>query len=421
MKNNYKIKKAIIAFIFPLLISCENTPKPLTGEKVSIFNQTSENETSNKQIILEKPYINKNWNTTGGNNKNNLGHIAGKKSFKKLYSKDIGIVNSTKQILYKPVANKTTIFTIDGKLKIMATDINTGKTIWANERLSNPELIKFGSLALSNNDLYAITNTSQLVKLNALNGEIIYSKYFNTTLKSGLQICGDKLYFINDNNELYIINTETGEKIYSHKTMEETSSFIKGSTPICFDDKVIATFSNGEVHMIMSDTATPIWLESAYKINSSNINNIPDIVANPITNEEIVIIKSYNNITKALTIDEGLKIWENENGGTTTPIISNETIFDINNNKTATATDITTGKTIWETKLETNVKDILFDPLLINNQLIIPVSNGNIIKLNPYNGKLIETEELTSKIDISPIIINDKLLILSNGDLEVFN
>ena len=421
MKNNFKFKKAIIAFTFPLLISCENTPAQLIGEKVSIFNQTNLNETSQKQILLEKPYINKSWNSTGGNNKNNLGHIAGRKSLKKLYSKDIGIVNSTKQIIYKPVANETTIFTIDGKLKVMATDINTGKTIWANERLSNPELIKYGALALLNNDLYVITNTSQLVKLNAKTGEIIYSKYFNSTLKSGLQICGDKLYFVNDNNELYIVNAETGEKVYSHKTMEETSSFIKGSTPICFDDKVIATFSNGEIHMIMSDTATPIWLESAYKINSSNINNISDIVANPIANEKIVIVKSYNNITKALTIDEGLKLWENENGGTTTPVISNETIFDINNNKTATATDITTGKTIWQTKLETAIKDVLFDPLLINNQLIIPVSNGNIIKLNPYNGKIIKTEELTSKIDVSPIVINDKLLILSNGDLEVFN
>lgn len=421
MKNNFKLKKAIIAFTFPFLISCENTPEALTGEKVSIFNQTKINELSQKNILLEKPYLNKSWNSTGGNNKNNMGHIAGRKSFKKLYSKDIGIVNSLNQILYKPVANETTIFTIDGKLKVMATDINTGKTIWANERLSNPELIKYGSLALSNNDLYAITNTSQLVKLNALTGEIIYSKYFNTNLKSGLQICDNKLYFINDNNELYIINAETGEKVYSHKTMEETSSFIKGSTPLCFDDKVIATFSNGEVHMIMSDTATPIWLESAYKINSSNINNISDIVANPIANEKIAIIKSYNNIIKALTIDEGLKLWENENGGTTTPVLSNETMFDINNNKTAIATDITTGKTIWETKLETSIKDILFDPLLINNQLIIPVSNGNIIKLNPYNGKFIETEELTSKIDISPIVINDKLIILSNGDLEVFN
>ena len=156
-----------------------------------------------------------------------MGHLAGKKKFNKLYSKDIGIHSNTKQILYKPVANETTVFTIDGKLKVMATDIKTGKTIWVNERLSNPDLIKFGALALSNNDLYVITNTSQLVKINAKTGEIIYSKYYNTPLKSGLQLCKDKIFFINDSNELYIMNSNTGEKTYSHKTMEEISSLLK--------------------------------------------------------------------------------------------------------------------------------------------------------------------------------------------------
>lgn len=419
MNKKTKSGKILTFLLLPLLFACENAPTPLSGEKISIFNSEITDENIEKRIVLEKPYINKQWSSTGGNNENNVGHLAGKKQFKKLFSKSIGTVDDTNQILYRPVANKTTIFTIDGKLKITATNINTGKTIWEMERIKNNDLIKFGTLALDDNYLYAITNSAQLLKLNAKTGEIAYSKYFNTPLKSGLQICGNKLFFINDSNELYIIDKQTGNKLYTHKSMEEASSFIKGSTPLCMDDKLVATFSNGEIHMLMSDTTTPIWLDSVYKISTSNLNNISDIVANPIATKGLVIVKGYNDITKALTLRDGKQIWENSNGGITTPVISNETMFDINNNRVVSATDTKTGKQIWETRL--NTYDMIFDPLLINNQLLIPVANGDIIKINPYTGRIIETINLTSKIDVSPIAVEDKLIILSNATLRVFN
>lgn len=419
MNKKTKSGKILTFLLLPLLFACENAPTPLSGEKISIFNSEITDENIEKRIVLEKPYINKQWSSTGGNNENNVGHLAGKKQFKKLFSKSIGTVDDTNQILYRPVANKTTIFTIDGKLKITATNINTGKTIWEMERIKNNDLIKFGALALDDNYLYAITNSAQLLKLNTKTGEIAYSKYFNTPLKSGLQICGNKLFFINDSNELYIIDKQTGNKLYTHKSMEEASSFIKGSTPLCMDDKLVATFSNGEIHMLMSDTTTPIWLDSVYKISTSNLNNISDIVANPIATKGLVIVKGYNDITKALTLRDGKQIWENSNGGITTPVISNETMFDINNNRVVSATDTKTGKQIWETRL--NTYDMIFDPLLINNQLLIPVANGDIIKINPYTGRIIETINLTSKIDVSPIAVEDKLIILSNATLRVFN
>ncbi len=421
MKKTQNIKKTLGILFFSTLISgCESAPKPLVGEKISIFNKIKQDKIENKEIILEKPYINTNWTSNGGNNENNTGHLAGHKTFHKLYSNDIGTVSSKKQILYTPVANEKMIFTISGNLRLTATNINTGKTVWF-QKFSNNDLIKFGALALNDNDLYLITNNGQLLKLDATTGEIIYSKYFNTNLKSGLKFCDNKLFFTNDNNEVFAINPDNGEKLYIHKTMEENSSFIKGSTSACQNDKLITAFSNGEVHMIMTETSTPIWLDSVYRINPSNINTISDIIANPVIKGDITVVKSYNDITKAFSISEGKTLWITSNGGKTTPVISNDVMFDINNNKIAFASNIQTGNKIWETKLETNQNDILFDPLLINNQLIVPVSNGNIIKINPYNGQIIETEDLTSKIDVSPIVIDDKLIIISNGNLTVFN
>lgn len=412
----------LLLLIPPFIFSCQNTNVPLKGDRVSIFETSQKLSKDNQtQIILNRPYINHSWVSNSGNSKNTMGHIAGKKDFFKFAVNDIGVKTSSDQILYTPVAYNDVVFTIDGKSKIMATSLKNGKTLWENKRLTNNDYLRYGALALDDNRLYAITNNAQLVAINPSNGDIIYSKYFNTTLKSGLQICDGKLYFSNDLGELFVINAENGEKITSHKTIEETTSFVKGANPMCINNNLIAVFSNGEVHMLMRDNYTPIWLESLGKFDSKSLNNISDIVANPVSDGEIVIIKSYNNLMKAFNIESGTLEWEIPIGGISTPTLSNNILFDVDSNNIVNAINIKNGNIIWSKKLDIEDKNVLaFDPILINNQLIVTLSDGQIIKINPYNGKIIQTQKLTSVIDTSPIIIEDKFIILSNADLIIY-
>ena len=124
---------------------------------------------------------------------------------------------------------------------------------------------------------------------------------------------------------------------------------------------------------------------------------------------------------KAFDIDTGVLNWELSIGGITTPALSNKFMFDISNDNIVNAINVKTGKIIWSKKVEPEDKNAIpFDPLLINNQLILTFSNGEIIKLSPYNGKKLGTQKLTSIIDTTPIVIEDKFIILSNADLIIY-
>ena len=79
MNKKTKLGKILTSLLLPLLFACENAPSPLSGEKISIFNSEIADENIEKRIVLEKPYINKQWSSTGGNNENNVGNLAGKK------------------------------------------------------------------------------------------------------------------------------------------------------------------------------------------------------------------------------------------------------------------------------------------------------------------------------------------------------
>ena len=60
MKKMQNMKKKLgILFSSALIFGCESAPQPLQGKKISIFNKTQNQSIEQKQIILEKPYINK--------------------------------------------------------------------------------------------------------------------------------------------------------------------------------------------------------------------------------------------------------------------------------------------------------------------------------------------------------------------------
>ena len=425
--SGYFLKKSVFQlgfcfFLASVLAGCESAPPLLEGEKVSIFNIVEEDEAIDKKILLERPVLNTKWVSDGGNGLNNVGHVAGRKNWEKLFSVDIGGVNEVKQILYTPVSDGKNVYTVDGNLKVVAVNLNTGKKLWETERFENKSDVKFGALTLGNDgtDLYLITNSGQLVNIDTSNGEIKYSKYFNTGVKSGLSFCSGKLVFVNDMNEMYIIDAVSGEKLYAHKSIEENSAFVKGATPMCDGEHLVVPFSNGEVHMLMVDTVTPIWMGNLYRVSTSKLNNISDIIANPVSNGDVVIVKDYNDITKAFNLDDGEERWSKYIGGVVAPVISNDVVFDVDNDKIVRALDLNTGKVIWSTRVDISKYDVVFNPILMNNQLLLPISNGEIVKINPYDGKIILRDELVGKIDVDPIVVGDKLIILSNAVLKVF-
>ena len=165
MINFHILKKGFYFLILTfVLTACETRKITLSGERLSIFEkEESETEFSNDKIILDRPYINEFWTSSSGNSFNTIGHIGGKKVFTKFAKNDIGVKTSSNQILYSPVANKDAVFTIDGKLKITATSLSTGKSLWINQKLASNDYLSYGALALDDERLYAITNNGILI------------------------------------------------------------------------------------------------------------------------------------------------------------------------------------------------------------------------------------------------------------------
>ncbi|MDR1476850.1 MAG: PQQ-binding-like beta-propeller repeat protein, partial [Rickettsiales bacterium] len=184
------------------------------------------------------------------------------------------------------------------------------------------------------------------------------------------------------------------------------------------DGRIVAAFPNGEVHMVMD--GAPIWLASTARSDFKSVNAMSDIVANPVIEGGVAIVKNYGGRTVAFDLKEGRELWTRPSGGMATPTASGGFLFDVDSNDAASASDVKTGKTIWSTKLEPEKGALAFAPLLVNNQLLVAFSSGELMKLDPYTGKLTSSDDIAPQIDMPPIVAGDALVVISNGNLEIF-
>ncbi|MDR2098621.1 MAG: PQQ-binding-like beta-propeller repeat protein [Rickettsiales bacterium] len=415
------IKRYLWLAALAVLAACSATKTPLSGARASVFDIDPEPAESGRDITLDEPRLNASWTSAHGGPGNAVGHLAGRKNPALLFRKSIGGSGSRNLILYPPVAGGNVVFTIDGRLRVVATDLETGGTLWKNDGLESGAVLEFGALALDGGSLYAITDRSQLVKFDAKTGDLIYSRHFNSTLKSGLQVCGGRLLFATNSGDLVAVDAASGETLFTHRTLEERVGLVKGATPACEGERIVAAFAGGEAHMLMASTGTPIWLASVSKPDLRSINDIPDIVAGPVIVGGVAVVKSYSGAMKGLDLDDGSEIWSRAGGGTSTPAEDAGVLFDVDADGFASAIETSTGKSLWRTKLAPADKGARFhDPLLVNNLLLVATSGGEMIRLDPYSGKIISSERVASKIDASPLAVGGRLVVISGGDLMVF-
>jgi len=130
------------------------------------------------------------------------------------------------------------------------------------------------------------------------------------------------------------------------------------------------------------------------------------IKASPVIDGETAYILGNADILAAIDIRNGSRIWEKEIGGINTPLLSGNTLFVVSNDNDLLAIDKINGNILWATPVELGGKSTEvtpFSPLLLNNQLVVTLSNGRVITYNPQNGKKINVAELDESLNSAPI------------------
>ncbi|MBW8308372.1 MAG: PQQ-binding-like beta-propeller repeat protein [Candidatus Paracaedibacteraceae bacterium] len=416
------------------LTACDtfSSKDPLPGKRESIFVQAS---TVKQEIVggkaslsLKNEVRNKDWSVPGGTLSHSLDNLALNKDLKKLWSTSIGYGSSSqKRLISNIIVHNDTIFTMDTHGMIKALKFQDGSNLWSAN--TSPEGLEAntlgGGICVNTNTVFVTTSFGDIIALDGKTGKELWKQSLQTPFRIAPTLHRDHVIAINVANEAYALDIKTGEVKWNHIGLPEATGLLGGGVPAIEGDKIIVPHSTGEIYALSAITGQPLWVEALNPATAFDpLSSISHIRARPIIYQGKVYAISHGGRMAAFDLNNGTRYWQKDVGGLRTPAIVDGYIFMISNDNDLVCLDTARGQIVWAQPLKHPAGEEKVNwagPLMAGGKLILTNSTGHIVFINPLDGKELTAIDHGDNIGLSPVVVDGKLLILSeSGTLTVY-
>jgi outer membrane protein assembly factor BamB len=366
------------------------------------------------------------WTQAGANAEKVIGHISAAETLSIAWRTNVGQGSGKKSALSTPpVANTTTVFTLDAEQQIVATDLASGRTLWREKLkgLSKRDKAALGGgLAVEGDTLIVSSGFGYVAALDANTGAEKWKNPMSSPMTGAPTIKDGRIYVESNNNEIFALSMETGEIEWTDQAISETARVLGSPSPAAVEDFVIAPFSSGEVIAYLASNGRRLWTDAISSAGRfTPISEINDIGSRPVLAGGIVFASSQSGITIAIDGRSGQRIWSKPIGSTQAPAVTGEQMFVIGTDGKLACLKTTTGEAYWVTQLqqfekeEKKKKRISYSgPIVASDRVLVVSSTGHLLAFSPQTGEEVGSLKLGDRVYLEPIAVQDKLLVLTD-------
>lgn len=403
---------------------------PLPGERESIFTVGSHGlivDDNVPKVVLPAPVRNAGWPQAGGNPAHNMGHLAGRDELAEAWSADIGAGGGYRRvILAQPVVASGKVFTMDSSAKVTAFTLDSGKRLWRVDTV--PDDVDStnvgGGLGIDGTTLYASNGVSQLVALDTETGEQKWRRDIALPARSAPTIADGRVFLTNIEDRLLAFSAEDGHPLWDHQAAEPVTALLGRPAPAYFRGLVVAGFGSGELAAMRADSGTVAWTDglSAGRGRTS-IADFVSIRGAPVISNGQVFAISMGGLLVATDVPSGRRLWERQVAGANTPYVAGDWLFVVSADQEIAAVHTPTGRVAWVTALPryddpAKKKQPLtwYGPLLVEDRLIVTGTSEEALAISPYSGRILGKIDLSSSAaPLSPVVADGTVLIVTNS------
>ncbi len=389
-------------------------------------------ERFDKEIILDKksnvqtlkPINNFEFNDVFYNNENNLANFKFSEQNKSIFkSKKITRYKINKSILYK----NENLISSDENGNIIVFSIKDNRII--SKYNFYKKKFKRLNYIIDENIIFISDNLGFLYAYDFTKNKIIWAKDYKIPFRSNLKLSNNKLIASNQNNNLLFFNKISGDLFNSIPT-EETNIKNQFINNLSLNKKNLFFINSyGSLYSINIDKMKIDWFINLNQ--SSNLNPANIFLGSELVFYEDKILISANDSTYIVDANTGNIIHKFNFFSIVRPIINNDIAFLITENDLLVSINLRSNKILFSRKITNQVAKFLntknknkldiIHIFLLNNKIFIFLQNSFLLKFD-LSGELSDIYKLPSKINSSPIIINQKILFINKkNSLEIMD
>ncbi len=400
-----------------ILGACTKKVLPV-GTRISVLNTSTSIKPDvadgSSYIKIAEPSSG-NWLQKEANAQHIMPNGRASSDLQKQWKTDFGTGSSKREaLLAKPLVKDGTVYTLDAEGRLSAFGLTDGKNLWQVELVDDNNVgntaLKGVGLAIENGKIYVTTGYGYVIAANIEDGSKIWERNLGMPLRIAPTVAANKVFVQSADNHFFALNAGTGDVIWDYDTAMENTTLM-GGAPAAYSkahDIVVTGFSNGEAQAFGATIGTPLWstdlVENSYAYSSTFLHTIK---ASPIVEGNMVYFLGSADVFTAIDMRSGTPLWQKKIGGVVTPLLSGNTLFVVTNDNELVAVNKENGNVLWATALDLGKKAskiTVYAPMLINNQLMVALSDGNVLVYSPQTGKQTGKIDVNEDLNAAPIV-----------------
>lgn len=394
-------------------------------------------------VSLPPAYKNVSWPQPGGEADHTLHHLQATGGLKVAWNADIGSGGSREVLTAPPIVADGNLYIMDSEARVAAYDVATGARKWraeltpkikekfrVREVFSRPDAgqIGFGGgVAYDNGKVFVTSGFGFAAAIRADTGDEIWRTETDAPVRTPPTAYRGQLYFVTNTNEFIALDQQTGAEKWKYQSFEEAARILSSSSPAAAGDLVVAPFSSGELVAFLADTGRPVWNETlARNSRLTSLATLNDIAGSPVIDRGLIYVVSHAGQLAAIDIRTGGRIWEAPVASLQMPWVAGNFIFLVSVDAELACIERETGAVVWVSQLRRFEKQkkrkgriAWAGPIVAGEHLILANSRGEVVKVSPDDGSIVEMRKVGGSFIVSPIVAEETIFLLSdNGKLS---
>ena len=402
----------------------------LLGDRIPIL--TAETGVEVEPALADVPVsipaatANDSWTQPGGSASKSLGHLALGANLSTAWTAKITGASKETRLAAAPVIADGKLYVMDTEARIHAFDAATGRAIWTvqfGEGGRNASSLFGGGVSVDGAFLYATNGLGDVGALNVADGSLIWKKRPGGPLRGAPTVALGNVYAMSQDNQLFALAAADGAQQWSESSAVQLAGVFGAASPSAAQGTIVAGFSSGDLNAYRYENGRVLWQDalSRTSINTS-VGTLSDIDADPVIDQGRVFAIGQGGRMVSLELVTGQRLWELNIAGISTPWVAGEWLFVVTDEAKLLCVTRATGKVRWVAQLQRyrkakskNGPISWSGPVLAGDRLVLASSEGQMVTVNPTDGKVQGTTKIGAPVFLSPVVANATLYILDNS------
>ena len=406
------LARTILLISFLLVQSCSNDER-LEGYRLSVLEEQKFYETSEKnyRLALGKPKKNSSWTHGGGQASHSLGNIAFSAEGK--FTSHTKVKAGPKGTYSEPVFQNNQIFIMTPNGYIVVYN-ERGEFLWELSILPEGIGLKndiYGGLAINKDKLAVTSSLGELLLISVSKRRVVWRYNFKRPFRSA-PIFHKGFIFAVTGDDIAVSFDLNGKLRWTKKGPQKNTKVFATVSPAALGNKVLFPFSGGSLTALNAVNGIQLWevnLENS-DIGSAS-SSLGDFASDPVVVGSTIYAVGAFGETFA-TNTNGKVLWRNNIQSSGRLIVSGNAAF-YSSNKSLGRLNSKNGKIVFLTNF-VGKKWVKYNgPILLQNKLLVLATDKFAYWFSPEDGSLVSREKIGSKISSPPIVVNKKLMFVS--------